>query len=80
MENEFTKVESLDLELSKDQLKIIREVNLNILSNIKDLDPIYSKVVDDHFWELVWKTEFNNFNFLFIWLTSYSWLNNINSI
>jgi len=53
MENEFTKVESLDLELSKDQLKIIREVNLNILSNIKDLDPIYSKVVDDHFWELV---------------------------
>jgi transcription termination factor NusB len=25
----------------------------NILENIKDLDPAFSKTVDDHFWEMI---------------------------
>ena len=53
MKSNHVKVESCNLELSEEEVKIIKDVNSNILSNIKDLDPIYSKVIDDHFWELV---------------------------
>jgi hypothetical protein len=36
-----------------EQLNIIQSFALNLLENIKDLDPVFSKTVGEHFWDLV---------------------------
>jgi phosphoribosylformylglycinamidine (FGAM) synthase PurS component len=36
-----------------EQFNIIQSFALNLAENTKDLDPEFSKVVDDHFWDLV---------------------------
>jgi hypothetical protein len=36
-----------------EQFNIIQSFALNLLGNIKDLDPEFSKVIDEHFWDLV---------------------------
>ncbi len=36
-----------------ERFRIIQSFASNLLGNIKDLDPEFSKVVDDHFWDLV---------------------------
>ena len=39
--------------LSEEELQIILDFNKLIISNTKDLEPEYSKVVDDNFWDLI---------------------------
>jgi hypothetical protein len=44
----------LDEQQAKDieQFNIIQSFASNLLGSIKELDPEFSKVVDDHFWDL----------------------------
>ena len=42
--------ETIDKE---EQIKIIHTFVSNLLENTEDLDPRISKIVDEHFWELV---------------------------
>jgi len=43
------KEQAIDLE----QIDIIHKFASNILDNIKDLDPEFSKTVDENFWDLI---------------------------
>ena len=36
-----------------EQIDIIHKFASNILDNIKDLDPEFSKIVDENFWDLI---------------------------
>jgi len=51
----FDYYEVMNEEQSKEveHFRIIQCFASNLLGNIKDLDPEFSKVVDDHFWDLV---------------------------
>ena len=42
-----------DYNLTNEDLETIKNFNLKIISNTKELEPEYSKVVDDHFWDLI---------------------------
>ena len=54
-EMEFDYYEILDEQQSReiDQFRIVQSFASDLLGRIKDLDPEFSKVVDDHFWDLV---------------------------
>lgn len=51
----FDYYELVNEEQSKEfeHFRIIQSFASNLLGNIKDLDPEFSKVVDEHFWDLV---------------------------
>ena len=36
-----------------EQIEIIHKFASSILDNIKDLDPEFSKIVDENFWDLI---------------------------
>lgn len=42
-----------DQAVSLEQIDIIHQFASNILNNIKDLDPEFSKTVDENFWDLI---------------------------
>lgn len=50
----FDYYEILDKQQSREvqQFRIVQSFASDLLANIKDLDPEFSKVVDDHFWDL----------------------------
>lgn len=47
--------EILDTEQTREaeQFKALQSFASNLLGNVKDMDPDFSKTVDDHFWDLV---------------------------
>jgi hypothetical protein len=51
----FDYYELMDAEQSREveHFKIIQSFASNLLDNIKDLDPEFSKVIDEQFWDLV---------------------------
>lgn len=42
-----------DFNLTKEDLETIKNFNLDLVNNQIDLDPEYSKIVDDNFWDLI---------------------------
>lgn len=50
----FDYYEILDEQQSKelDQFRIVQSFASDLLGSIKDIDPEFSKVVDNHFWDL----------------------------
>jgi|GEM_PF-6613906 len=38
---------------SEEELKILQEFGEKILTQSKDLDPLYYEFISEHFWELV---------------------------
>ena len=50
MEDEPEEIEEYDI---NKQYKILEEFALNLIDEIKDLDPEFEEIVDNHFWELV---------------------------
>jgi len=46
-------VSSEEQKRAADQIEIIHQFASNILDNIKDLDPEFSKTVDENFWDLI---------------------------
>ncbi len=42
-----------DQTVALEQIDVIHQFASNILDNIKDIEPEFSKTVDEHFWDLI---------------------------
>lgn len=39
--------------MNEEQIKILEEFENKLIKNQEDLDPEFTKIIDEHFWELV---------------------------
>ncbi len=51
MKKQINKPEIISDEITKNN--ILKEFELKLLKEIKDGDPEFSKIIDDHFWEII---------------------------